>query len=240
MSYMSRPIILFSIQQFGNTSILVTFRCPMGLRCVNSDWTPITPGSVWNQTGELLRLTACPAGYLLVRSDSDPTSDHCQACTDGFYSLGIKSHQAYGNDSNAEHQCIPCPGNGQTATCRGPIGVFAKKGFWQGKPQKCWVENGKIDESRCLSPERRQNIESSFNESQYVMVAKIFRCHPPEVNRRAHTCRVLCLTHLQDTRKTVPDNDYRSPRSHLPFLFSRESDRCVWPQIHRDQEKKRA
>ena len=225
---------MFSIKQIDSASILYTFRCPLGLRCVNSDWTPITPGSVWNRTGELLRLAACPAGYLLVRSESDPTSDHCEACTDGYYSLEIKSYKPYGNDSKVEHQCIPCPGNGQTATCRGPLGVFAKKGFWQGKPQKCWMDNGQVDESRCLSPEAQRNIGPAFNESQYVTVARIFRCHPPEVFRRALTCTALCLMHLQAT----PDNDHQAP--HFSFLSSREPDRCVCPPIHRDQEKKHA
>ena len=64
-------------------------QCPAGARCPEGTFTPHDPAdSVWNATQMgVNRLVRCPAGYVLVRDEENPTLDRCLPCPPYTYSV---------------------------------------------------------------------------------------------------------------------------------------------------------
>ncbi len=133
---------------------------------------PKVAGSLWEameEQGTLgavtrLRLTGCPAGYILVRSTDKPNMDECMPCLPQTYSLepatySYKTGVGYLNSENAAkvvqeaQMCLPCPAS---ATCNGADRVQAKESFWRGSnimcpDEACDSRNGVCDITLCYN-----------------------------------------------------------------------------------------
>lgn len=91
--------------------------CPNGAECIGGDhFRPLASGSVWEllpDTGsgsQTFRVRSCPAGYILVRSES-PLSDTCVLCPAGRYSAvpaQFPDTLAVPLAQNALDRCNPC------------------------------------------------------------------------------------------------------------------------------------
>ena len=149
-------------------------------------------GSKWSQSGDgdTLRLTECPAGFLIKRREDSKEDDECVPCGNNSYSLGVKTSSAMATELQI---CIACPTG---ATCDGIPGVAVpvvpRAGYWAGKPAKCFPKESKLkmmtefvetfnfadDCSVAPLVERRQ--EGTNQTCQHVKIARIYRCHPSE------------------------------------------------------------
>ena len=75
------------------------------------------------------RISACPAGYALVRTNKNPLMDDCVMCRPGTFRL-LPSTLAVSMDLNSSAQCTQCDPN---AECRGSDIVEAREGYWRFK-----------------------------------------------------------------------------------------------------------
>lgn len=71
------------------------------------------PGSKWSLSGDVFRLSECPAGYLLSRREDSPTDDRCVPCGEDTYSLDIKTNSTAAFQLQA---CIECPTGGNSSS----------------------------------------------------------------------------------------------------------------------------
>jgi hypothetical protein len=80
---------------------------------MNNILTPRVPGSTWvfeaqANGGQLLaRVQACPAGYSLLRTQSNPLGDECTRCPGEKYNLDGSVWLS--KDTIIEQFCEPCP-----------------------------------------------------------------------------------------------------------------------------------
>ena len=96
--------------------------CPAGATCLDGAFTPSDPAdSVWNSTSNgVMRITRCPAGFVLIRDQADPISDRCVACAPDTYSVeeAVFGEQLWDSSvENYNQYCLPCPRS--RATCSG-------------------------------------------------------------------------------------------------------------------------
>ena len=87
--------------------------CPDGIRFVSR-----VEGAVWTKETSkgdgtiILRIKECPAGFALVRKQSNPQSDNCIECpgtSDYGYSLVPAVWTGEKTEMNLAHSCLPCP-----------------------------------------------------------------------------------------------------------------------------------
>jgi hypothetical protein len=121
----------------GSTSCM---KCPAGADCLedaclqpgclgNVTFRPLVSGSTWsrqNQSGGSIafRITSCPVGTTLIRSENNILGDECQACPTGQF--GLEVSEWTGNASKAV--CQECrPGFNCS---RGGRNVSPQRGFW--------------------------------------------------------------------------------------------------------------
>ena len=88
--------------------------CPAGATCEAGSFAPTNPAdSVWNSTSNgIYRITSCPAGYVLIREDAEPTSDRCVACPPDTYSVeeAVFGERLWDRSvENYNQYCHPCP-----------------------------------------------------------------------------------------------------------------------------------
>jgi hypothetical protein len=67
------------------------------------------PGSNWSKSGDMMRLSECPVGYLLRQRKDCPVDDRCELCNKETYSLGVKTSSTLKSEYQA---CIKCPDGG--------------------------------------------------------------------------------------------------------------------------------
>jgi hypothetical protein len=179
--------------------------CPAGAFCFGKDnFVSKVAGSSWEAVEEQgtlgsvtrLRLTMCPAGYILVRTADKSNMDECVPCIPQTYSLeeATYSYQAgvgYLNSDNAAkvvsgaRLCLPCPPG---ATCNGAEQVDPYGNFWRASsmmcPEKaCDPRNGLCEAARCYngSTAGRRSSSSSGNskctdDARCRVRSLVFRC----------------------------------------------------------------
>ena len=126
----------------------VCHKCPQGATCDGSGLVGLD-GSSWVVVNNLYRLTACPAGYIVIRDDSSdclsttnincktgPELDHCFRCP-GSPAPGRFSNQpafypgplvSQTEAAVSSTQCLPCP---LGASCElGGNSVVPLSGYW--------------------------------------------------------------------------------------------------------------
>jgi hypothetical protein len=103
---------LLSPDSFAVGDIQASLQCPNPLDRVVGTW-------VRNELGQY-RVTRCPAGFLLQRSEISNSSDQCSMCPKGTFSLE--------EVTTPSAKCQPCPWG---ASCPGGAVVIATEGYWQ-------------------------------------------------------------------------------------------------------------
>ncbi len=108
--------------------------CPEGGLCkdnkftsklTESIWTPV-PQKIDGKTTLVMRVTACPVGFSLVRTLLNPAGDQCEECPPETYN--IEGSKWSGNDTARASFCLKCPAEG--ADCPGGAVVLAKVGWF--------------------------------------------------------------------------------------------------------------
>ena len=93
-----------------------------------AQFIPKVEGSKWeveitdDNGPPTLRITECPAGFALVRKQSNPQSDACIQCpgtSDHAYSLVPAAWNGNADETNLEDFCLKCPTPPSSVKCRG-------------------------------------------------------------------------------------------------------------------------
>jgi len=102
-------------------------------------------------TSTVRRIEKCPSGWIIIRNESDPTTDHCYRCPpytfnyDGLYngvwyeggngSLAYASMAEYDIAQTTQNPpCLPCPPG---SICYGGDDITEAEGYWQGDIMDC-------------------------------------------------------------------------------------------------------
>ena len=93
-----------------------------------AQFIPKVEGSKWeveitdDNGPPTLRITECPAGFALVRKQSNPQSDACIECpgtSDHGYSLVPATWNGNADETNLEDFCLKCPTPSSSVKCSG-------------------------------------------------------------------------------------------------------------------------
>ena len=118
-------------------------KCPAGATCPDGiQFLPNVDGSIWEDApaadGWRKRPAECPAGYIIVRGDSNYDADECKMCEYQTYSLDIASINpgdgepilVEGDAAAALARCLPCPEGG---ICLGGNDVSNAVDWWRNE-----------------------------------------------------------------------------------------------------------
>ena len=88
--------------------------CPAGAQCIDGAFSASNPAnSLWNITSSgVKRITSCPPGFVLIRDETDPTSDRCVPCAPDTYSVeeAVFGERLWDRSvENYNQYCHPCP-----------------------------------------------------------------------------------------------------------------------------------
>eukprot|EP00960_Hanusia_phi_P009635 280164-Hanusia_phi.AAC.1 len=146
--------------------------CPVGGKCDGSTLQPKVVGSAWGWEDGILRIQSCPAGYILIRSPTNPQLDDCSECPPSFYSPVPASYtaqiQSVSSPFAALLKCLPCEMD--KVDCPGGSQYIAKPGYWT-------LTNS--------SSSRRAAVSNSSNS----LSIPIYRC-PPDACEQGNNCSV--------------------------------------------------
>jgi len=114
-------------------------KCPAGAECPDgAQFVPKVAGSEWtleiaSDGTHMRRLSKCPRGHALLRTESLPQADTCEVCpgtADTGYSLTDAVWNGNENETGLAFFCNTCPRPAHSVTCRGSSQVEAKAGWW--------------------------------------------------------------------------------------------------------------
>lgn len=113
------------------------FTCPVGAgdACLGGATFNSSEPGTWEVEGGAWRLTACPAGFILVRDPARLEQDQCVECASPTFSRGEAVYEEDGDGGGkiaaraveAAGKCETCPPN---AECNGGTTVIPTVGFW--------------------------------------------------------------------------------------------------------------
>jgi len=154
-------------------------KCPEGADCPDGiSFVSRVEGAQWTEelatdgTGtRRLRITECPAGYALVRRESNPQADLCFECpgsSDFGYSLQPAIWTGLKSKTDLEDFCLPCPTPATSVKCEGGTKVTSL-GDW-------WIEQqvAEVDDEDIM-------VDQGTNQSRRTgqsMVYRSYQCDP--------------------------------------------------------------